>query len=257
MGQVLQNPQHKKAIVSAFKAYDKDKTGSVDVSEITQVANDLLSFLAQTHPSDKISDFIGPLVYGDYVLSDLKSNPDCTFYRHAIAQRFGKQLVRALDKDGDGKITLQEWEKFDWGSLTDVLAKGQRDEALAFVSSLTGNWDLKFGSTHPSHDVKEDWVGNINIQDKNTVTGTIKKVQGKTVLGTFEIESGSRLDGYLWFINIHPAGDTSLSKHFFSGVVGWVVRDEITTNNELRLEGSFRTEDGNQAGTFKWKLYKA
>jgi len=93
------------------------------------IAHDIIAYLASHDSSLTVADLLGSY----YATSqwDNSTNPTLRSLeerdKRKCAEQFADILIHALDENEDGKISLEEWEAFDWVHLLDRVVEAGKD----------------------------------------------------------------------------------------------------------------------------------
>jgi len=168
----LDNPDDKKAIDSAFAAYDTDHSGELEPKEIEQFAHQLVQYFIAKYPKTPAGDLIA--VEGVTKVGDLRP-----LHQQIVAIQFATYLIQIMDKNGDHKISLREWEETDWKGLVTSIKNCAKENLKNVGLNVPGNiWKISL-KAHPEPD-SSDYEGKLDVSGSNVVSGEMK---GRTVNG--------------------------------------------------------------------------
>ncbi|KAL9650667.1 hypothetical protein ABK040_001723 [Willaertia magna] len=145
LSKVFENSEDKEFIDKAFKAYDKDKNGIIEPNEFELFVNDAVKYFAHKYPNAKVKDYFGPtftyITFGDCV----KEKEDSIYYKKLI-KIFGLTLLNMIDKNGDGNITIDEWNEINWSLIFNDLNYSWKEQRAKFFQTIINtNWNLANG----------------------------------------------------------------------------------------------------------------
>lgn len=131
------------------------------------------------------------------------------------------QLCRVLDANGDGQVSLEEWEAFDWGHIVDKLKEGLEAENKEMGHHLAGEWRLdgkvftrKPGDILMTEMLEEKWEGTVQISEDGSFSSSDLL---SSIAGPVSLDEDSKIDedGQLSATITFKFG----GKHFYKGPI--------------------------------------
>ncbi|KAL9649374.1 hypothetical protein ABK040_016201 [Willaertia magna] len=170
LSKVFENPDDQKFLDTAFKAYDKDKSGTISKSEFDQFAKDIMKYLGAKYPDDKICEYLGP-TFGDYwTFGSISSFGKNDSYLAKATTVFSNTLFSTIDKNNDGSISLTEWNEINWDNIFTDMKKTWSESRKKLLNNLKGtSWNCEIYAWE-----RGTLSGDVSFKGEFTITEDLK-----------------------------------------------------------------------------------
>jgi len=146
--QLFKHPDDQKAIKATFEKCDAEHKGYLTRPQVGKFCSDIVHFLIEKHPDLPLTEFGWPEVVHSVItkqdfrtVSDLKLD-EAKFLN--ISTYLESLLMHELDKDGNQRISLEEWKSLQWDKFINNLKSSIGDRQSKLGKTLQGiNWKLE------------------------------------------------------------------------------------------------------------------